>query len=206
MLLQEVMTMSISTLAPALFIQTLILRMAHLMEHLKLHCKRCSLYLFSFALVLVCCVAFCLDAKADSVSKWTATWNLSNHQTVGYSIAPGASVFRGWTLNINGPMKKDKYIILKIPLPCLAIQKMRAIRLLFMRFSPISAGFIGGLKVIVFYYADKDADWVRVYVSYNMYNVTKLTWQLNNAPSSYTEPINLSDIPPTWTLTTHKIF
>ena len=47
-----------------------------------------------------------------------------------------------------------------------------------------------------FYYANKDADWVRVYVSYNMYNATNKTWLLNNGPSSYTEPIHTSDIPP----------
>lgn len=47
-----------------------------------------------------------------------------------------------------------------------------------------------------FYYANKDCDWVRVYVSYNLYNATNQTWLLNNAPSSYTDPINLSDIPP----------
>lgn len=47
-----------------------------------------------------------------------------------------------------------------------------------------------------FYYADRDADWVRVYVSYNLYNATNTTWLLNNAPSSYTVHINLSDIPP----------
>lgn len=47
-----------------------------------------------------------------------------------------------------------------------------------------------------FYYANRDADWVRVYVSYNMYNATNQTWLLNNAPSSYTDPIHTSDIPP----------
>ena len=46
-----------------------------------------------------------------------------------------------------------------------------------------------------FYYADKDADWVRVYVSYNLYNATTQSWLLNNPPSSFTEVINLSDIP-----------
>jgi len=46
-----------------------------------------------------------------------------------------------------------------------------------------------------FYYADKDADWVRVYVSYNLYNATNQTWSVKNPPSSYTEVINLSDIP-----------
>lgn len=47
-----------------------------------------------------------------------------------------------------------------------------------------------------FYYADKDADWVRVYVNYNMYNNTKTTWLGNNFPSSATVTINKSDIPP----------
>ena len=47
-----------------------------------------------------------------------------------------------------------------------------------------------------FYYADKDCDWVRVYVSYNQYNNTNQIWSSNNTPSSYTVPINLSDIPP----------
>ena len=47
------------------------------------------------------------------MTKWTATWNLSNHQTVDFSIAPGASVFRGWTLNINGPMKRGQVYYIK---------------------------------------------------------------------------------------------
>lgn len=47
-----------------------------------------------------------------------------------------------------------------------------------------------------FYYSDKDCDWVRVYVSYNQYNNTNQVWSSNNAPSSYTVSINLSDIPP----------
>lgn len=144
MLLQEVTIMLTLTLAPALSIQTLILAMARLMGPLKLHCKRCCLYLFSFALVFLCCVGFSSGAKADSVSKWTATWNLSNHQVVDYHIAPGTSVFRGWTLNINGPMKKDKCIIFGIPLPCLVIHRMTALQLLFMRFSPILRVFLVG--------------------------------------------------------------
>lgn len=47
-----------------------------------------------------------------------------------------------------------------------------------------------------FYFSDKDCDWVRVYVSYNQYNNTNQVWSSNNAPSSYTVPITLSDIPP----------
>ena len=108
--------MSTLTLVPALSIQTLILLMERLTERLKLHCRQCFLYLSSFALVLVCCVVFCSGAKADSPTKWTATWNLSNHQSVNYTLNPGASFLRGWTLNINGPMAKGQvYYIRNTP-------------------------------------------------------------------------------------------
>lgn len=154
------------------------------------------MYLFSFALASLFCVGFSSGAKADSVTQWTATWNLSNHQTVDVSIAPGTSVFRGWTLNINGPMKKGQVYYIRNSPALLA--------------NPQNEGFSSSVHEVFanfegffwwvegdrfFYYADKDADWVRVYVSYNMYNVTKLTWVLNSASSSFTEPINLSDIP-----------
>lgn len=131
------------------------------------------------------------------MSKWTATWNLSNHQTVDFYITPGTSVFRGWTLNINGPMEKGQvYYIRNSPAlygndqnggPSVSVHE-------------VYANFDGFYWWVegdrFFYYADKDADWVRVYVNYSFYNITKDTWLLNGAPSSYTDPINLSDIPP----------
>ena len=171
--------------------------MARLMEQLKLHCRRCCLYLSSFALVLVCCVVFCSGAKADSVSQWTATWNLSNHQTVSFTIAPGASVFRGWTLNINGPMKRGQVYYIRNTPALLGNSQDEgssfSVREVFANFE----GFYWWVEGDrFFYYSDKDADWVRVYVSYNMYNATKQTWLVNNPPSSYTESIHLSDIPP----------
>lgn len=143
------------------------------------------------------CVGFSSGAKADSVSKWTATWNLSNHQTVDFNIDPGTSVFRGWTLNINGPMEKGQvYYIRNSPAlfgnsqndgPSISVIEV------FANFE----GFYWWVEGDrFFYYANRDADWVRVYVSYNMYNATKQTWLVNGAPSSYTDPINLSDIPP----------
>lgn len=130
------------------------------------------------------------------MSQWTATWNLSNHQTVDFAIAPGTSVFRGWTLNINGPMKKGQVYYIKNS-PALLNNSQNdghsiSVHEVFANFE----GFFWWVEGNRFYYyADKDADWVRVYVSYNMYNITKLTWLANNFPSSYTEPINLSDIP-----------
>lgn len=189
--------MSILTLAPVLSIQTLILHMAHLMELLKLHCRRCCLYLSSFVLASLFCVGFSSGANADSVSKWSATWNLSNHQVVDYHIAPGTSVFRGWTLNINGPMAKGQvYYIRNSPALIGNSQNdgpSSSVHEVFANFD----GFYWWVEGdSFFYYADKDADWVRVYVSYNLYNATNQTWLLNNAPSSYTDPINLSDIPP----------
>ena len=155
------------------------------------------MYLFSFALAFLYCVAFSLDAKADSSTKWTATWNLSNHQTVDFSIAPGTSVFRGWTLNINGPMQKGQVYYIKNS-PALLGNPQNdgpsfSVHEVFANFE----GFYWWVEGDnFFYYADKDADWVRVYVSYNMYNNTKTTWLGNGFPSSATVTINTSDIPP----------
>lgn len=163
--------MSISTLAPALSIQTLILRMAHLTEHLKLHCRQCFLYLFSFALASLFCVGFSSGAKADSVSKWTATWNLSNHQVVNYQVAPGTSVFRGWTLNINGPMEKGQVYYIKNSPALLANPQNDGPSFSVYEVFANFEGFYWWVEGDrFFYYADKDADWVRVYVSYNFYN------------------------------------
>lgn len=122
---------------------------------------------------------------------------MSNHQTVDFNIAPGTSVFRAWTLNINGPLVKGQvYHIRNSPGllgntqndgPSFSIHEV------FANFD----GFYWWVEGDqFFYYANRDADWVRVYVSYNMYNATNQTWLLNNAPSSYTDPIHTSDIPP----------
>lgn len=122
---------------------------------------------------------------------------MSNHQTVDFHIAPGTSVFRAWTLNINGPMVKGQvYHIRNSPGllgntqndgPSFSIHEV------FANFD----GFYWWVEGDqFFYYANRDADWVRVYVSYNMYNATNQTWLLNNAPSSYTDRIHTSDIPP----------
>lgn len=147
-------------------------------------------------MVFLCSVGFCLDAKADSATQWTATWNLSNHQTVDFSIAPGASVFRGWTLNINGPMQKGQVYYIKNS-PALLHNSQNegpsfSVHEVFANFE----GFYWWVEGDrFFYYADKDADWVRVYVNYNMYNNTKLTWLGNGFTSSATVTINKSDIP-----------
>lgn len=155
------------------------------------------MYLSSFALVFLCSVGFCLGAKADSPTKWTATWNLSNHQTVDYHVAPGTSFFRGWTLNINGPMERGQvYYIKNCPAllgnpqtdgPSFSVHEV---------FSNFDGFFWWVEGDNFFYYADKNVDWVRVYVNYNMYNATNQTWILNGGPSSVTVTINTSDIPP----------
>lgn len=142
------------------------------------------------------CVGFSSGAKAAE-TQWTATWNLSNHQSVDWRIEPGASVFRGWTLNINGAMVKGQvYHIRNSPALLGNSQSDGA------SFSvhEVFANFEGFYWWVegdqFFYYSNKDADWVRVYVNYNMYNATNQTWIVNNAPSSYTEKIHTSDIPP----------
>lgn len=154
------------------------------------------MYLFSFALVFLCSVGFCLGAKADSATQWTATWNLSNHQTVDFSIAPGTSVFRGWTLNINGPIQKGQVYYIKNSPALLGNSQNEgpsfSVHEVFANFQ----GFYWWVEGdSFFYYADKDADWVRVYVNYNMYNNTKQTWLGTAFPSSVTVTINKSDIP-----------
>lgn len=122
---------------------------------------------------------------------------MSNHQTVDFHIAPGTSVFRAWMLNINGPMARGQvYHIRNSPGllgntqndgPSFSIHEV------FANFD----GFYWWVEGDqFFYYANRDVDWVRVYVSYNMYNATNQTWLLNNAPSSYTDPIHTSDILP----------
>lgn len=145
----------------------------------------------------VFCVGFSLGAKADSPTKWTATWNLSNHQTVDFSIAPGTSVFRGWTLNINGPIKKGQvYYIKNSPALLANLQNdgpSFSVHEVFANFDGFHWWIEGDN---FFYYADMDADWVRVYVNYNMYNVTNKTWLGKSFSSSATVTINTSDIPP----------
>lgn len=143
------------------------------------------------------CVGFSSGAKADSQTQWTATWNLSNHQTVDFTIAPGASVFRGWTLNINGPMEKGQVYYIKNSPALLANSQNEgpsfSVHEVFANFD----GFYWWVEGdSFFYYADRDADWVRVYVNYNMYNNTATTWLGNNFSSSATVTINKSDIPP----------
>lgn len=143
------------------------------------------------------CVGFCLGAKADSPTKWSATWNLSNHQNVNYTLNPGASVFRGWTLNINGPMTKGQVYYIKNSPALLGNDGSSGPSF---SINEVWANFGGFYWWIegdrFFYYADKDCDWVRVYVSYNHYNSTNQVWSCNNTPYSYTVTINLSDIPP----------
>lgn len=155
------------------------------------------MYLSSFALALAFCVGFSSGAKADSPTEWTATWNLSNHQTVDFFIDPGASVFRGWTLNINGPVKKGQVYYIENSPALLANSQNDGPSL---SVHEVYANFEGFYWWVegnnFFYYADKDADWVRVYVNYNMYNVTKQTWYSKDFSPSHTATINISDIPP----------
>ena len=147
-------------------------------------------------MVSLFCVGFCLGAKADSPTKWTAIWNLSNHQSVNYTLNPGDSFFRGWTLNINGSMKKGQVYYIKNS-PALLSNDQNAGTSF--SIGEVWANFSGFFWWVegdnFFYYSNRDCDWVRVYVSYNMYNATKQTWSVNSPPSSYTETINLSDIP-----------
>lgn len=130
------------------------------------------------------------------MTEWTALWNLSNHQSVNYTLNPGTSVFRGWTLNINGPMKRGQVYYIKNS-PALLDNDLNAgtsfsINEVYANFS----GFYWWVEGDnFFYYSDIDADWVRVYVSYNQYNNTNKIWNNTSAAYSYTVTVNTSDIP-----------
>lgn len=147
-------------------------------------------------MVFLCFVVFCSGAKADSVSKYTASWTLSNHQAVNYTLNPGTSVFRGWSLNINGAMKKGQVYYVKNSPALLSNDQNEGTSY---SVSEVYANFSGFYWWVegdsFFYYSDRDCDWVRVYVSYNQYNNTNKIWSSNNTPSRYEVPINLSDIP-----------
>lgn len=121
---------------------------------------------------------------------------MSNHQSVDWRIEPGASVFRGWTLNINGSMAKGQvYHIRNSPALLGNTQSDGASFAVYEVYANFDGFFWWVEGDQFFYYANRDVDWVRVYVSYNMYNATNQTWLVNNAPSSYTEKIHTSDIP-----------
>lgn len=163
------------------------------------------MYLSSFALVFLFCVVFSSGAKADTVSKYNATWTLSNHQAVNYTLNPGASVFRGWTLFVNGAVKKGQVYYVKNSPALLSNDQNSGTSY---SISEVYANFDGFYWWVegdrFFYFSTRDADWVRVYVSYNQYNNTNVVWSSNNTPSSYNVPINLSDIPANYDATSAK--
>lgn len=142
------------------------------------------------------CVVFSSGAKADSQTGWSAIWTLSNHQSVNYTLNPGTSVLRGWSLNINGPMEKGQVYYVKNSPALLSNNQNSGTSYSINEVFANMDGFYWWVEGdSFFYFADKDCDWVRVYVSYNQYNNTNQVWSSNNAPSSYTVWINMSDIP-----------
>lgn len=154
------------------------------------------MYLSSFVLASLFCVGFSSGANADSVSQWTASWTLSNHQSVTYTLNPGTSVLRGWCLNINGPMKRGQVYYIKNSPALLSNNQNSGTSF---SINEVFANFDGFYWWVegdsFFYFSDKDCDWVRVYVSYNHYNNTNQVWNSNDSRASFTVPINLSDIP-----------
>lgn len=147
-------------------------------------------------MVFLCCVAFSLGAKADSLSEFSAHWILSNHQSVNYSLAPGVSVSRGWSLSIDGPLSKGQvYYVQNSPALLPNDQNAGTSFSISDVFANLD-GFHWWIEGDRFYYfADSDCNWVRIYVSYNHYNNSDSHWHSVNTPSRYDVPITLSDIP-----------
>ena len=147
-------------------------------------------------MVFLCCVGSSLGVKADSPSNWYCRWVLSNHQSVNYTLDPGTSVLRGWTLFIDHPMSKGQVYYTRNS-PALSSNDQNegtsfSVNEVFANFD----GFHWWIEGDRFYYfSDRDADWVRVYVSYNHYNNTTTQWHSIDIPSYYAEPVTISDIP-----------
>ncbi len=154
-------------------------------------------------MVSLFCVVSSLGVKADSPSGFNARWILSNHQSVNYTLDPGTSVLRGWTFIPDMPLTKGQVYYVRNS-PALSENDQNSgtsfsINDVFANFD----GFHWWVEGDRFYYfSDRDADWVRVYVSYNHYNNTTTQWHSINNPSMYVEPINLSDIPANYDIAT----
>lgn len=148
-------------------------------------------------MVFLCCVGSCLGVKADSPAGWKCHWFLSNHQVVNYSLAPGVSVVRGWYLQFDAPITKGQVYYVRNT-PALSVNNQNedtswSINDVFANYD----GFHWWIEGDRFYFfSERDADWVRVYVSYNQYNNTNHTWNSNNVSGRYDVDVTLSDIPP----------
>lgn len=148
-------------------------------------------------MVFLCSVVYSLGANAlsDTPTNWVCRWVLSNHQSVNYSLAPGTSVLRGWTLCIEHNMDKGQVYYIRNS-PALSPNDQNSgtsfsIHDVFANFD----GFHWWIDGDRFYYfSDCNAAWVRVYVSYNHYNNTGQEWHSVNTPSLYVEPVTKSYI------------
>ena len=146
-------------------------------------------------MVSLCCAVFSLGVKADSTSRYLATWTLSNHQAVNYTLAPGISVIRGWTLALDGPLEEGQVYYIQNS-PALSPSDMNSgtsfsIHEVFANFDGFH-WWVEGDRI--YYYADCNCNHVRIYVTYNQYNNTKIEWHSNDAAYTYTNHIHLSDI------------
>lgn len=127
---------------------------------------------------------------------WNCRWILSNHQSVNYSLDPGTSVLRGWTLFIDHDIERGQvYYVRNSPALSSNDQNSGTSFSIHDVFANLD-GFYWWIEGDRFYFfVDSKADYVRAYVSYNHYNNTNQQWHSNNTPSYYSEPVTISDIP-----------
>lgn len=144
------------------------------------------MYLFSFALVLVCCVVFCLGAKAEE-TQYSAGWTLQNHHSTAPEWSAKGIYFNSFSLNINGPLKAGQtYYCENSP----QIKTSSAGSKTSFSTSIISVtanvdGFYWWVEGNnLFYYCDHDTDWIRATVLY------VVTVPSNNADWKWPEYFN----------------
>lgn len=137
-------------------------------------------------MVLVCCVGFCLGAKAEE-TQYSAGWTLQNHQDTSPEWAAKGVYFNSFSLNINGPLKAGQTYYCENS-PQIKTSSAGAATSFSTSIISVTANVDGFYWWVegsnLFYYCDHDTDWIRATVLY------VITVPSNNANWSWPEYFN----------------
>lgn len=140
------------------------------------------MYLFSFVLVSLCSVGFCLGAKAEK-TQYQAGWTLQNHQDTDPEWAAKGIYFNSFSLNINGPLKAGQtYHCENSPqIKTSSFGGSTSFSTSIISVTANTDGFYWWVEgTDLFYYCDHDTDWIRATVLYVITcpsNNTNWTWK-----------------------------
>lgn len=126
------------------------------------------MYLFSFVLVSLCCVGFCLGAKAEK-TQYQAGWTLQNHQDTSPEWTAKGVYFNSFSLNINGPLKAGQTYYCENS-PQIKTSGDGGGTSFSTSIVSVTANVDGFYWWVegkdLFYYCDHDTDWIRATVLY----------------------------------------